>query len=106
MQLLIETRNRAAVSMAATDMRLEDLNKQQKERPASAPVTKHESDGARLSAGETDLYTDRQTAMRSASATPKPRLLHISEQGDSCDIDQSGENVNQSGMEKLLASAL
>lgn len=91
--------------MAATDMRLEDLNKKQKERPSSAPVTKNESDGARLSAGETDLYTDRQTAMRSASATPKPRLLHISEQSN-CDIEQAEQNVSQSGMEKLLASAL
>ena len=52
-QTVIQARNRANVSMAAVDLSLQFHPKPPKDRPVSAPVTRDEEDGARLSAGET-----------------------------------------------------
>ena len=74
-QFLIQTRNRAVVSVAAGNPDLEDQHgRQGKERPSSAPVTRLESDSAQLSAGETGRYVARAEE-RARPKTAKPRLV-------------------------------
>lgn len=79
LQMLIETRNRAIISIAATDTSLDKHPRQVKVRPASAPVTQREGNQARLSAGETDQYVYQQED-RSRPSTARPRILKVMEQ--------------------------
>ena len=78
--MLIETRNRATVSIAAADASLDKYGRHSKVRPCSAPITKHENAEAHLGAGETDQYVYQQQDRARRPATAKPRIVQMIEQ--------------------------
>ena len=75
--MLIQTRNRALINMAATDADFEKYMRPPKERPVSAPMTRQETDKALLSANETDKYVLKHTP---AKLTTKPHILAVIQQ--------------------------
>ena len=80
--MLIETRNRAEVSLASGDVDMDESDKQSKQRPMSAPATKQENHDAVMTAGETEEYVERnrspRAVLRTRPATCRPGVrLHI-----------------------------
>ena len=61
--------------MTANNVKLERLSRPPKERPVSAPVTKHEEITAYRSAGETDNYVYRQND-KNRPRSCKPKILY------------------------------
>ena len=81
LQLIIETRRRAEVNLAAGDPLLEVEDKEPKQRPLSAPVTQQESHHALITAGETAEYVEKQSSSR--PSTCRPRLQEFSSEEES-----------------------
>ncbi|ELU11182.1 hypothetical protein CAPTEDRAFT_202326 [Capitella teleta] len=66
-QVVINTRKNADISIAAVDTDIDQCPRNAKDRPASAPGTRHEVTAAQLSAGET---------AEPAQTSPSPRQLN------------------------------
>ena len=109
-QFLIETRHRALVSVAAGNPDLEQQHaRQSKTRPASAPVTRTESDTAQLSAGETHSYETAAAATergRQRPHTSKPRIVQQIEQelAQSAAEDVVGQSTAAAGADRQTAA--
>ena len=71
-QLIIETRNRSVLSMAASDPDLDTAERVPKMRPASAPQTRNEKTQAKLSAGEVPAGQQKQETQAKLSAGEVP----------------------------------
>ena len=111
-QFLIETRHRAVVSVAAGNPDLEQQHpRHSKTRPASAPVTRTESDTAQLGAGETHAYEQRALERRQRPHTSKPRIVQQIElelaQSTAAEAAAGASDVGQSTDDKqtLLATS-
>ncbi len=82
-QLIIETRNRSIVNMSGGNLKLDKLPRNPKNRPASAPATKHEETLAYRSASETDDYVNVNND-KNRPGSCKPRILEAIK----CEIEE------------------